>query len=395
MKIIITGSSQGFGRCIAKQASLLYPHCDLLLIARNLSNLVILRDELIDGNHKGSVNIYPVDINNILDHSYIEEEFKQLMIKFLRTSTTSAKTEKVYFISNASQLGALGNTDEIEVNDFADILKTNVLSVIKMLKIFVSMKDIIPKILDLNIINVSSLLATQPEQYMSPYCVSKCAIEMYLKCLSLSIKEMNILNYACGALRTAMRDQLEKFNDCYKNATLVDSDLSAITLLKLMLKKHNGDHIDYYDTISPSDLCREEIPKHVSFNRIETFCASHRLVNKDLSEEENKSIFGKCYGLHGHNYKLIVCVGGEIDKKTGMIINLMDLKLILNEILLQIDHKDLNETELFKGVLTTVENITEVLFNVINKKLTEMSGIFLKQLTVYETDKNFCIRHSQ
>ena len=52
------------------------------------------------------------------------------------------------------------------------------------------------------------------------------------------------------------------------------------------------------------------------------------LVSKSLSNEENLKLFGKCNNPngHGHNYKVVVTVHGEVDPVTGMVMNLTDLK---------------------------------------------------------------------
>ncbi len=55
--------------------------------------------------------------------------------------------------------------------------------------------------------------------------------------------------------------------------------------------------------------------------------ASHRLHTSAYSEEQNRTIFGKCnnpYG-HGHNYIIEVAFSGLVDSATGMITNLADL----------------------------------------------------------------------
>ena len=59
--------------------------------------------------------------------------------------------------------------------------------------------------------------------------------------------------------------------------------------------------------------------KTKTITKIFSFDSSHRLDNPDLSEEENKKVFGKCNNLpsHGHSYKLFVTVSGE--EENGMI----------------------------------------------------------------------------
>ena len=90
------------------------------------------------------------------------------------------------------------------------------------------------------------------------------------------------------------------------------------------------------------------------------FSASHRLHSEEMSESENESTYGKCnnpYG-HGHNYTLDVTIKGQPDPTTGMIMNLVDLKATVNEILEEFDHKHLNEdTPYFKALIPTSETV--------------------------------------
>src|SRR5437867_2221759 len=76
------------------------------------------------------------------------------------------------------------------------------------------------------------------------------------------------------------------------------------------------------------------------------FSASHYYHNPDLSPEENRRIFGKCNNPHGHghNYTLEVTVAGEINPTTGMVLDLKDLKKLLErEVLELVDHRFLNK----------------------------------------------------
>ena len=77
--------------------------------------------------------------------------------------------------------------------------------------------------------------------------------------------------------------------------------------------------------------------------RREHFNAAHKLFNPKWSDKKNK-VFGVCSNenWHGHNYEMIVTVKGEVDD-SGMLINLKILsKIIKEEILDEVDHKNLN-----------------------------------------------------
>ena len=75
------------------------------------------------------------------------------------------------------------------------------------------------------------------------------------------------------------------------------------------------------------------------------FSASHLYRRPDWSEEENRARFGKCANLpgHGHNYRLFVTVEGEVDPRTGFIIDLGTLdSLVTAKVIDRLDHQHLN-----------------------------------------------------
>jgi len=99
----------------------------------------------------------------------------------------------------------------------------------------------------------------------------------------------------------------------------------------------------------------------LQLNRRYHFAASHRLHSEQLSEAENRRVYGKCnnpYG-HGHNYVLEVSVSGPVDPATGMIANLADLDaFVAREVLEVFDHRNLNEEiPLFRRQVPTTENL--------------------------------------
>jgi 6-pyruvoyltetrahydropterin/6-carboxytetrahydropterin synthase len=97
----------------------------------------------------------------------------------------------------------------------------------------------------------------------------------------------------------------------------------------------------------------------VYLTRRVTFSASHRLWSNHLTEAENYAVYDKCANPngHGHNYTLEVTVRGEPDPHTGMVLNLTDLKRIVNEQVVDgVDHKHLNyDVPWLEGVIPTTE----------------------------------------
>ncbi len=94
-----------------------------------------------------------------------------------------------------------------------------------------------------------------------------------------------------------------------------------------------------------------------------------------------KNYKGKCENLHGHNWKVIAEVSSEKLNSEGMVIDFLELKRILKEILAKFDHRLLNELEEFKDLNPTSENICYVIY----KKLKERLKDFKIRITVFET----------
>ena len=128
----------------------------------------------------------------------------------------------------------------------------------------------------------------------------------------------------------------------------------------------------------------------IAIVRCEHFNAAHRLHNKNWSDQKNKDVFGKCNNpnYHGHNYDLEVKVIGDCDPETGYVIDTKILSdLIKKYVLDRYDHKNLNlDTQEFKDVNPTAENIAISIYNLLKPKLA--SDLELK-IKLYETPRNF------
>jgi 6-pyruvoyltetrahydropterin/6-carboxytetrahydropterin synthase len=122
------------------------------------------------------------------------------------------------------------------------------------------------------------------------------------------------------------------------------------------------------------------------------FCASHRLFNPEYSDEKNAEVFGLCNNPngHGHNYVMEVTVRGDVHPETGMVLDLKALKKLVNEeIILKVDHKNLNvDVPFLKDVIPTAENLAIHFWEVLESKLE--SGQ-LYEIKLYESERNFVI----
>ncbi len=128
----------------------------------------------------------------------------------------------------------------------------------------------------------------------------------------------------------------------------------------------------------------------VAVYRKEHFNAAHRLHSASLSDAENAAVFGKCNypNYHGHNYELIVKVTGDIDPKTGYVVDLKMLgDLIKREIVERFDHRNLNlDVAEFKNVNPTAENIAVVIHGILRNRLDSKYDL---KITLYETERNY------
>lgn len=116
------------------------------------------------------------------------------------------------------------------------------------------------------------------------------------------------------------------------------------------------------------------------------FSASHHYHNPDLSAAENQRIFGKCNNPngHGHNYTLEVTVKGSVDSQTGFVVDLKQLKEIMNrEVVDALDHRYLNkEVPEFAVQIPTTENIAIAVWKRLQGKLNVAK---LHRVRIYET----------
>lgn len=127
----------------------------------------------------------------------------------------------------------------------------------------------------------------------------------------------------------------------------------------------------------------------VYVTRKATFSASHRLCNPTYTDEENDRIFGICNNRngHGHNYQIEVTVRGEVDAGTGMVVNLRDLKRVIEERILEdCDHRHLNfDVPWLDGVIPTAENLAVQFWRRLEAHVAPAK---LHRLRLYESDDN-------
>lgn len=116
------------------------------------------------------------------------------------------------------------------------------------------------------------------------------------------------------------------------------------------------------------------------------FSAAHYQRISSWSEEKNKQIFGICsntYG-HGHDYRLEVSVAGEVDLKSGIVINISEVDQVIKAVIEnEFDGKFLNlEHPYFETIVPTTENMVNYLWNALKNKFWPHK---LQKIRLYES----------
>jgi 6-pyruvoyltetrahydropterin/6-carboxytetrahydropterin synthase len=123
------------------------------------------------------------------------------------------------------------------------------------------------------------------------------------------------------------------------------------------------------------------------------FSAAHRLAHPQLSYDQNCEIYGKCArpNGHGHNYHLEVTVKGEIDPRTGMIVDLGALQKVIDDYVVEpFDHTFLNkDIPYFDQVVPTAENIAIYIRQLLQSPIQKL-GAKLHKVKLIESPNNSC-----
>ena len=103
---------------------------------------------------------------------------------------------------------------------------------------------------------------------------------------------------------------------------------------------------------------------------ITRFAAAHQLM----------MVAKECENLHGHNWKIEVCLVGETLNNAGVLMDFGEFKKILSGIIERLDHKFLNELEYFSDSFPpSSENISYYIANElqasINDPLVKVSSV--------------------
>lgn len=108
---------------------------------------------------------------------------------------------------------------------------------------------------------------------------------------------------------------------------------------------------------------------------VTNFAAAHQL----------KMVAKKCENLHGHNWKVEVCVAGETLNDAGVLVDFGEIKKHLSKVIAMLDHKFLNELEFFHDGNPSSENIAMYIAKTLRAAINDDS-IKVTRVTTWESE---------
>jgi len=114
---------------------------------------------------------------------------------------------------------------------------------------------------------------------------------------------------------------------------------------------------------------------------------SHRCLNPSWGAVQNNAVYGQETHPHGHNYLVEATVSGQINPRTGMVVNIKQVKAALKDVLSRFDHQDLNgDHPAFADTVPTSERVAMNMFDALAPRIEDGR---LERLRLFETDDVF------
>jgi 6-pyruvoyltetrahydropterin/6-carboxytetrahydropterin synthase len=110
-----------------------------------------------------------------------------------------------------------------------------------------------------------------------------------------------------------------------------------------------------------------------------------KIITQMAAAHQLREFDGKCEKLHGHNWKIEVCVAGQDLRDNGILIDFKLIKEAAQKVLHELDHSFLNELECFKSVNPSSENIARHIFLSLSKELDDVH-VRVSKVTAWESD---------
>ena len=116
----------------------------------------------------------------------------------------------------------------------------------------------------------------------------------------------------------------------------------------------------------------------------QTFAAGHAL----------REYKGKCENVHGHNYRVQVTVEGERLNRIGLLVDFVELKRVVREIIGYLDHQFINDLEPFTVINPSAENMAKFFYDEVTRRMDLVGAetpARISQLKIWETDTSIAV----
>lgn len=110
-----------------------------------------------------------------------------------------------------------------------------------------------------------------------------------------------------------------------------------------------------------------------------------KIITRFAAAHQLKMVAKQCENLHGHNWKIEVCITGEKLNHAGVLIDFGELKGRVAKIIDGLDHKYLNELEILDGRPPSSENVAWYIAHTLDKELA-VPGVRVGSVTAWESD---------
>jgi 6-pyruvoyltetrahydropterin/6-carboxytetrahydropterin synthase len=111
-----------------------------------------------------------------------------------------------------------------------------------------------------------------------------------------------------------------------------------------------------------------------------------KVITRFAAAHQLKMVAKKCENLHGHNWKVEICVAGDTLNHAGVLMDFGEIKTHVSEIVSKLDHQFLNNLEDFgENRSTSSENIAAWLAAQLQKTI-DAPSIRVTRVTIWESD---------
>jgi len=113
----------------------------------------------------------------------------------------------------------------------------------------------------------------------------------------------------------------------------------------------------------------------------QTFAAGHALRNYK----------GSCEDVHGHNFRVRVTVAGEQLDSTGLLVDFLELKSLIDGVVAYLDHKFINDLPPFDQINPSAENLAKYFYDRVSVGMKNDVPVRISEVCVWETDTSSAV----